>query len=203
MTEAHEPRPVLEKPGAGLPFFEWLSLRAVAPFIGAHSDWEENWSLLDKSNAKIFSMIESLDDEQLGQPVLVPRIRGIEDSSRYWSVAMTLEHLIIVGMAQKYIIQSLAKGQVPSQKASTATVKPAGINPPRAQVQMYRDFINALRPELDPLKDIAETNKLKYAHPWFGKFNMLQWQWMFQAHTHVHRAQIKEIVKGLYLPHEL
>ena len=42
-------------------------------------------------------MVEPLSAEQLQRRVLVKAPMGIEDSSRYWSASMVLEHLIEVG----------------------------------------------------------------------------------------------------------
>lgn len=56
--------------------------------------------------------------------MLIERVRGLEDSSRYWSVWMTLDHLRIMNSRLGKVITSLAKGVIPPGKASTANVKP-------------------------------------------------------------------------------
>jgi hypothetical protein len=53
---------------------------------------------------------------------------GIEDSSRYWSAAMVLEHLIEVGSRIATGVVELTHGQAASVKADIADVKPKGQN---------------------------------------------------------------------------
>jgi len=57
--------------------------------------------------------------------VLIDRLPGLEDSSRCWSVWMTLDHLRITNAAFAEVITQLRNGQIPPGKASTAAVKPS------------------------------------------------------------------------------
>jgi hypothetical protein len=188
----------LDKPGAGLPFQQWAYLRFyIALFVAARSDWDENWRIFEDVNARIFAKIDGLSDAQLEKRVLVPPIAGIEDSSRYWSVAMTLEHLIIVGGDVKKLIIALSQGIIPPGKADVADYKPRGGERGAPQLAEYRDFVASVKPEIEPLRMAALASKARYTHPWAGRFTALQWQWLLGGHTHIHYRQIKEILKGL------
>jgi hypothetical protein len=188
----------LDKPGAGLPFYQHLYLRFyIAPFVSARSNWEDNWKTFDGVNAKIFAKIGNLSPVQLEKRVLVPPLAGIEDSSRYWSVAMTLEHLIIVGDDVKTAIIELSNGYARNRKADVAAYKPKGGKEGSAQLAEYKAFVAGLRRQLDPVREPALASKARYDHPWMGPFSALQWQWLLGAHTLVHYRQIREIVKGL------
>lgn len=193
------PPPIpLDKPGAGVPWLERAYLRYyMKPFVAARSDWDKNWENFDYINTRLFEKIHGLTPAQLEQQILVPRLSGLENSSRYWSIAMTLEHLIIVGEKQKTLITALSQGITPPGRGDTATVKPKGGKPGDQQLAEYRAFIATLRPTLDPLKAAALKSRTRFPHPWMDKINARQWQWLYPAHTHVHYQQIKEIVKGL------
>ncbi|MBX3389322.1 MAG: hypothetical protein KF691_07680 [Phycisphaeraceae bacterium] len=52
-------------------------------------------------------MYESLSAGAAAERVLIPRLRGLEDSSRYWSVWMMLDHLRIVNSQVAMVIASL------------------------------------------------------------------------------------------------
>lgn len=53
-------------------------------------------------------MVQVRGEEDHGAiPVLIDRVVGIEDSSRYWSVFMVLDHLRIVDEGMTQIIQAL------------------------------------------------------------------------------------------------
>lgn len=60
----------------------------------------------------------------------------MEDSSRYWSVFMTLDHLRIVNLGVADAIRLLGQDKVPERKADTATVKPS----PEAGIGVVDDF---------------------------------------------------------------
>lgn len=192
------PQPILQPPGAGVPLPERLILRFfLGPFVAKRSNWEQNWQKFDSLNQKIFRLLDGLTTHQLQQKILVPPQRGLEDSSRDWSAAMVLEHLIIVGSVQKTAIIALSRGVVPDQKASTAAVKPKGGVDGLQQLEAYKAFLADVRASVDMVREAALKTNLAYAHPWFGPCNPLQWQWLYAAHTAIHYQQLKEIVKIL------
>src|SRR5207344_2733691 len=86
--------------------------------------WNGAGVLFQNEGATILSIWDSLTAEQLAQRVLIRRIRAIEDSSRNWSVAMTVEHLNIVGNGVRQIIAELRAGRVPERVTRVQDVKP-------------------------------------------------------------------------------
>jgi hypothetical protein len=196
--EAPQTEPKLDKPGAGVPFLEWAFLRYyVGPFMARRSDWDKNWEIFDDVNRRIYARIDNLSAAQLEKKVLIPRLQAIEDSSRYWSIAMTLEHLVIVGSQIEKLILSLSQGVAPPGKADTASVKPKGGKDGLVQLAEYKKFVAGVKPMIEPVRDAALKSNAKFSHPWMGPFTALQWQWLFGGHTHIHYRQIKEILKGL------
>jgi hypothetical protein len=187
----------LDKPGAGIPFYQKLFLNLyVKPFISAKSDWDADTRTFTLINSKLLDAVEKLDEAQLSKRVLVPPQRGLEDSSRYWSAAMALEHLLIVGTGVKKIIISLSQGVVPDGKADTATVKPSGTPTAKDILAQYRDFAAKTPAEVDgAVKD--RKSKATFAHPWFGAFTAHQWHWLLAVHTGLHLKQVRAIIAGL------
>ena len=89
-------QPQLEKPGAGLPFLESLYVRwYVGPFLSRKSDKEKNLRLFAMIGARILKEFASVPADKRDQKVLVPRMKGVEDSSRNWSANEVLEPLKI------------------------------------------------------------------------------------------------------------
>ncbi len=188
----------LDKPGAGVPFIQSLFLRwIVGPVLSRlQADWEKDKKRFDAISQKLLQEIEGLSDAQLTTKILVPPQPGLEDSSRYWSAAMLLEHLIIVGEAVRGGILSLSKGVVPNRKPDTAKVKPKGAATPTEIVEAYKKFSSTVMAEID--RDIGDKDsKLVYAHPWMGPFTCRQWHWLLPTHQAIHLRQLREIVKGL------
>lgn len=190
--------PVLDKPGAGVPTFERLFYKYyVGPYIAARSDWDKNWDTFDRINRKTIALADNLSDEKLTTRILVPRLRGIEDSSRYWSVAMTLEHLVIVGTGITSIVKSLGNNIVPPIKVNTASVKPKGAHAPRTDMNDFHQFAGSARMVIEGATRLPISRMHTLDHPWFGPFDALQWQWMLGVHGVIHYRQIKAIVAQL------
>jgi len=191
------PEPKLAPPGAGLPFLTALFARYITgPLIAANSDWDKNASHFEQINHKILLELQGLDPGLLEQKVLVPPQAGLEDSSRYWSISMTLEHLCIVNAAMKRVILALGNGITPEGEASTAAVKPAGQTPSSQVVQEFSAQVATLNDDLTKgVKD--QTSKIRFKHPWFGPMTARQWQWLLPAHAGIHLKQIRAIKRGL------
>jgi hypothetical protein len=126
--------------------------------------------------------------------VLIRRPPGLEDSSRYWSVWMTLDHLRIVNSEMARVIGALTKGQQPAGQASTAAVKPS-LEVSAAVVTGYEESCDAL------LAVVAAAPELKtavrFAHPWFGPLDAAGWHALAAGHMGIHRVQIERILAGL------
>jgi hypothetical protein len=187
----------LDKPGAGVPFFDGLLMRwYVGPVLSKKASWEENRKAFDKTTQALLKLVDGLDEKQLATRVLVPPQRGLEDSSRYWSAAMLLEHLIIVGKKTKAGIVALSQGIVPDVKVDTGKVKPLGEANPKDIMDAYRAFATTVMDELDrEVKD--KDSKASLKHPWMGPMTCRQWHWLLPTHQAIHLKQLREIVKGL------
>ncbi len=85
--------PKLQAPGAGLPFIQRIALRYfIGPLQSKKTPWHVSKISYEKLTSKILNTAESIPAEKRKIKVLVYPIIGLEDSSRYWSVDMLLEH---------------------------------------------------------------------------------------------------------------
>ena len=181
----------LAPPGMGIPWYQMLFLRYyIKPFIAAKANPEKSASYFNHISQKIFSEIKDLSDSQLETRVLVPKLRGLEDSSRFWSIAMTLDHIVIVGSKILEVIDSLESGKIPSEVANTAEVKPDSKCDPKKSVAAFSKFVLVDFVKFGPP---TSTANLKYKHPWFDEMNSKQWYWLLGVHSKIHLNQIKLI----------
>ena len=188
--------PQLQKPGAVLPFWESFVMRwYVGPVLSKKSAAPKNTETFEKLNAKILKLVEGLSQTQLDQKILVPRLPSIEDSSRYWSISETLEHLEIVGDGIIQIIESLAEGRTVTVEINIANVKPKGAYRGQDARVPFKKFNDRILEKLNGLSISPKTPKAR--HPWMGNFNALQWQWVLAVHSGVHLRQIKKIIEEL------
>jgi hypothetical protein len=189
--------PKLAKPGAGLPTIEWAMARyIILPKLFKTTPKEKAISLFSHESKKIIGLVKELDGSNLAERRLVPRLRGLEDSSRYWSIAMAMEHVIIVSDLMREAIVQLSNGNTKLPNVRTADVKPSGeVN--AAEIinrfeTMTRGFIeDASNANLDAYP------RATHAHPWFGPLTAHQWLVMGGVHENIHRVQIQKIIKLL------
>jgi hypothetical protein len=180
--------PKLAPPGAGLPTPELY----IARLLFAWQRWTGN---RDSFNARfqqeheiIRKLVRSCDGESGGRRVLIKRLPGLEDSSRYWSVWMTLDHLRIMHGGMARTIKALTNGVKPPGMASTARVKPS----PQATADVVAEYEKSCD---DLLATVAAAGNLKttvrYMHPWFGPLDAAGWHALVGTHMGIHRRQIE------------
>jgi hypothetical protein len=184
----------LAPPGAGLPFPEsaiaTLRLR-IRCLTGNRESFNERFKA---ERAEIAKLIAPLSPENLAQRLLIERPRGLEDSSRDWSVLMTLDHLRITNDAFGGFIRSLADGVEPERQVSTAAVKPN----PGVGMEVIAQYEASCDDLLETLAAIPDTKtSARHRHPWFWKMNAHEWHALSGGHMGIHRAQIRRIIVGL------
>ncbi|MBC7996456.1 MAG: DinB family protein [Leptolyngbya sp.] len=189
--------PKLAKPGAGLPFAEWAVAKYIMlPRLLKNTDKDKALDSFAQESKQILTIVGQLSSENLSKRRLIPRLRGLEDSSRYWSVAMTLQHLVIVGDSMRQVILQLSSGIKPPKPVRTADVKPDSSldieNILKDFEQMSEQFLKETA-----AADIEAFPQLMHAHPWFGPLNARQWLIFAAPHQKIHHKQIEVIIDRL------
>lgn len=200
---AHIPQsePQLDAPGAGLPFFQGLYARWILfPRMMRRYDGAASVAAFTRETAKIIDLSEKMDEEAFFTRVLVDPLPALEDSSRYWSAAMVLEHLMLCMRPMTQIADTLAKGQAMNVRISTADVKPKGgrATDKAGWLKMFRasaDECAARLAAIATLPQVAEPPKgaPKVHHPFFGPIHAKGWVWVMGAHQITHRRQLAQI----------
>jgi len=186
--------PKLAPPGAGLPTAELLVGRLLFALRRMTSSRGQAHAHFQREREAIGALLQKCDAESGAQRVLIARPRGLEDSSRHWSVWMTLDHLRIVNLGIVRVIRALANGIVPDGQASTAAVKPN----PDATATVAAEYESSCDAVLAAAAEPASLDtSLRYAHPWFGPLNAAGWHVLAGGHMGIHRVQIERILAGL------
>ncbi len=185
--------PKLGKPGAGLPFFEAFVARYfLLPRAYRRISWDQADAMFQRQGRLLVELTQNLSADQLQKPVLINRIAGIEDSSRFWSPGMVLEHLIIVGTSMMRGIVDLSRGIVPAVKPDVAAVKPKGSYAAGA-VGVFQSFLAQYADTMN--REVVDRNSsTTLAHPWFGGMNAHQWHCLAALHQGIHRKQMQKIL---------
>lgn len=186
--------PQLQAPGAGIPTFERLWSGLMIRARSRVTSRDQSMELFQKERATLLQLAESCSPADGAKPVLIKRIRGIEDSSRFWSMFMTLHHLQLVNQGIGGIIQSLCNGVAVGDETLIADVKPT----PAADVSMIELFDQGCANYSHTLSECANLRtKIKHRHPWFGMFDAKDWHTLAAMHMLVHRWQIELILAGM------
>ncbi|MCC7460708.1 MAG: DinB family protein [Proteobacteria bacterium] len=191
--------PKLAPPGAGLPWLENFILRYLYyPAKLKQTTWSENLDRLQRETRNIINICEQLTEQEFQTRVLVQRLRGMEDSSRYWSAALTIDHLMITLKGMSYAAVELSQGREVTMTVGTADVKPKQEDVTN-KATMLLNLKNLTDETVSKLKPFAKEHSLecKAAHPWFGKITADGWVWTLAQHQALHRRQIQMIVKQL------
>lgn len=195
MNEAVERTPELEAPGAGLPGLELLAAKALFHWKRSRASRADAVGLFNQERDAVLRLARECEPVRGGQRVLIRRLRGMEDSSRFWSVYMTVEHIRIVNFGCMEAIRSLARGQVPARVATTAAVKPS----PAVDEGVIEKFEQGCSLFSKTAEGIADMKtSVRYAHPWFGPLDAAGWHFMAGFHMSLHRKQIETVLAGLH-----
>ncbi|HVZ66115.1 MAG TPA: DinB family protein [Lacunisphaera sp.] len=186
--------PRLAPPGAGLPRVELFIARQLFRWHRLKTSRDAAAAQIETERATIVTLARGCDPAAAARPVLIPRLRGLEDSSRNWSVYMTVEHVRIVNASITGLLQLLPAGRIPPRAASTATVKPpAGID--GTVIAAFERGCTELAAAAAAIPDLHAG--ARYAHPWFGPLDAAGWHAMAGFHLELHRRQIEEIIARL------
>ena len=187
-------QPKLDKPGAGLPAIELLVARAMFAVKRRITTSAQATDQFASEQSLILQLAKKSSPEAASRPVLIDRIRGIEDSSRFWSIYMTIDHLNIVNEAISGAIGALVAGHVPPTATSTADVKPS----PETGGEVLDRFETVCSRYLHSIESHSNLKtEHRYPHPWFGPMNAAEWHQLAAFHMALHRRQIEKILAKL------
>lgn len=192
MTDTSTPQ--LAPPGAGVPWVEQaLGRRIVMPMMTALIPVEGLLKQVQLAASDVERLISGFDDTQLAQRHLIKRLAYLEDSSRYWSMAMTLEHMAIVNTDIARLIGLLLNGKGFDREVRTADVKPQS----KMSVQESKEFfvrsLQAVEKAVSGVNADQWRNSSKWSHPWFGSMQAKGWLVLAFIHTRLHTRQLLAI----------
>lgn len=194
MSSSVTVQPKLESPGAGLPAFElaWLRIlfRCVCKIISLNAGLK--WFKFEAR--RIIVLAGRVSTAQATVPVLIDRVVGLEDSSRYWSVFMVLDHLRIVDDGISQIMTILSDDCLVGQEVRIQALKPS----PQSDSDTVNRFLKAVDDyELTVTRLGILGRRVQHPHPWFGPMTAHEWHCLAAIHHRVHRRQLERIVGKL------
>lgn len=141
----------------------------------------------------LVSRVRALSGDARHRRIPIPRLTGLEHSSREWSPLMVIEHLLITGPGMLGAARLLDAGKVPNRTVSTADLKPAG-GAGEELLERYETFLDGYRPIVAELRFPPEP---RFPHPWFGPLDSRGWIVLNTIHQGIHRRQLAAILDRL------
>lgn len=184
----------LAAPGAGLPWIELQIARVVFAWQLSRSSREKAALAVENECEEILRLAALCNREMGTRRVLIRRLPGMEDSSRNWSVFMTVEHLHIVNTFIADTIEALGRGEVPVRAANTAAVKPE-TSADRSACALLEISCADVAKAARSISDLRTP--IRHPHPWFGPLDAAAWHFMAGFHMKLHRRQIIAILQPL------
>jgi len=192
MSTTEQP-PMLERPGAGLPLPQLLLSRLILAVASAMDSRESALRRFNTEAGRIHRLVEPLDDAIGARPVLVPRLLGLEDSSRFWSPFMVVEHLVIVNMNMLRIMSDMVAGRLHPDPARIEDFKPAP-SAGRTSLAAFDRLVEQFNAQVPQWSDLR--TRCRHVHPWFGPLGAHRWLSLAGLHHGIHRRQLKRILAG-------
>lgn len=184
----------LQPPGAGLPVLELVWLRPAFKLKCLLTSQAAASQTFRAEADKILRLLHTTPIRQCEVPVLIDRVRGIEDSSRNWSIYMVLDHLRIVDDMYARTIEALKRSEALSHATRIQDVKPSPDAGPET-IERFNDAVEEYEAIIKRLGRLGGSTR--HAHPWFGPMTAYEWHCLAGIHHSVHRQQIERIKAGL------
>ena len=196
---SHNSQGQLQEPGAGLPTLEAAFLNAFFKFGTVIMSDRSAMKLFNKESDRLLQYAdEGGQSYDISQELLIPRVMGIEDSSRNWSVLMVLEHLCMTNHDMLIGINSLVKGMTPHFDAKIKNYKPSrdvGFDVIQRYQQICSDYVGNIESMIRSRGSLRSS--VRFEHPWFGLLDAHQWHCLVGVHQRVHRRQAQKIIAML------
>jgi hypothetical protein len=182
----------LAPPGAGLPALELAAARILFAALRAFKSPKWANKHFHREARAVVKAARNLTPQTANTPVLIPRVTGIEDSSRNWSVLMTLDHLVIVDRTVIDIIEHLAAERLYVRRIAIADAKPG----PQQNMETINKFTRVTQDYVQRVSMVSNLRSAaRHRHPWFGPLDAYGWHLLAAVHHTIHRRQIERIIQ--------
>lgn len=155
-------------------------------------------AMIHKHTRSYLNLLDKLGDEQASQQVQVPKMLGVDEDMRGWSVFEIIEHNTIVNRALTSRIKFLMTGEETPEFQNfdvKRDVMPGlGEHPfGRAEISQFTQSVD------DHMETVSGYGDMKNSaigkHPVFGNFTAHQFHVMFGFHLGLHLKQAQKVVE--------
>lgn len=178
-----------------LPRFEQSALSAILSISSIFLSERNLLRLFRWETRKLSRLLEADDSFDVSQVINIPRVIGVSESNRNWSVLMVLDHLCLVIEDCKKAIVALSDGVEPQGEIELSFYAPSedvglGVIGHFEHLTscFCRDIQLALKGEA------TFSGPAQFSHPCFGSMNAKRWLAFAALHQVIHRRQVQKII---------
>ena len=171
---------------------------AVFSFFSALVSRDAAASFYRTEAEKILSLASGVDPSDGRRQVRIPRLPGIDENMRSWSIYMTLQHLVITNEMTIRVIRSLARETPFTEEIDFKKDVMPSENPGPEQIAAFRVSVESF--EKKAARFGKKRSETLSRHPVFDMFDTHKWRCMAGFHIHIHRNQVEQICKQLSTP---
>ncbi len=182
-------------PPTGIPALERFIARLIIRRWAIANPPEESARLCRLQQGELIGLIDRAGPHATTR-VQIKRLRGLEESSTNYSLAMVAEHLARVNRDLAKVLTDLARDRPSPLVVAIANYKPAPDAQPEAALRDLDASIADLERALADPRALREGRQT-HVHPWFGPLSSRIWATFAPFHQALHLRQAHEIVKGL------
>lgn len=150
---------------------------------------------IEREVAQYLDLARKLGKARSATPTRVPKMLGVDEDMREWSIYMILEHNTIVNRNITKVVKALSVGDQPADRIDPKKDVMPSANPGPEQVGSFRASVQ------DHLQAVREAPRLRFTkkarHPIFGPMDAHGWHCMFAFHLRLHRKQAEAAATAL------
>lgn len=148
-----------------------------------------------RETRKLNRLLEADESYDVFQVIKIPRVIGVSEANRNWSVLMVIEHLCLVIEDCRKAIVALSDGVEPRGEIDLSLYAPSTsvgfdvIDRFEHQVSCFCEDIQTVMK-----REGALSGGSRFSHPCFGSMNAKKWLAFAALHQAIHRRQVQKII---------
>ena len=144
---------------------------------------------------KLTHLLEDDESFDVFQVIRIPRVIGVSEFNRQWSVLMAVDHLCLVLEDCRKAILALSEGVEPKGEIDLSLYAPR----PDLGFDVLDRFENLTSRFCSEIQAAVEINSTlwttaRFSHPCFGSLTAKQWLAFATMHQMIHRRQVQKII---------
>ncbi|MEM1424713.1 MAG: hypothetical protein AAGH64_12020 [Planctomycetota bacterium] len=196
--EPQTAEPRLAPPGAGVPAWQRWMMKPVVPLLPVVLPPARAARVARATKDAMVTRVRGMGPDATRRTLIAP-MTMLEDSSRYWSGAMVLEHVALVADAGAELVRAMLDDEPAPFEASTSEVKPAGGMTVDESVAFLEEADRRWSGIASRVARLTRDERARAGgapHPWFGVLDASRWIAFEALHRRVHAEQLARVARA-------